>query len=228
MEHKLNGTLKFTLIIIALIVGLLLIKVDAQTKETKEKLKDIKEANKITITTENGDVVIEGEDAEALLKKMKSGTLLNKFKFLSTKDFDDDNLFFFDGDSGEFEFDVLVEDEGHDFEWFGDGDGERIEVRKNDGELKIIHKKNEDGKEETKTYEGEEAEKYLEDLKKEKNIDFIWDGDDKTIIIGDESKVWVTEGDEDASEIEVRVKSKVDSDKKKIIIKKLETKKEKK
>ncbi len=228
MEHKLNGTLKFTLIIIALILGLLLIKVDAQTKETKEKLKDIKEANKITITTENGDVVIEGEDAEALLKKMKSGTMLNKFKFFNSKDFDDDNLFFFDGDSGEFEFDVLVEDEGHDFEWFGDGDGERIEVRKDNGELKVIHKKNVDGKEETKTYEGEEAEKYLEDLKKEKNIDFIWDGDGKTIIIGDESKVWVTKGDEDASEIEVRVKSKVDSDKKKIIIKKLETKKEKK
>lgn len=225
MEYKLNGTLKFVLIIISLILGLTLINIEAQTKETKEKLKEIEDASKIIITTESGNVVFEGKDAKALLKKMKSGSNLSKFKFFSSKDFGDENIMFFKGDSGEFEFDILVEDEDNDFEWFGDEDGERIEVRKEDGELKVIHKKNVEGKEETKTYEGEEAEKYLEELKKDKNIDFSWD-DDKTIIIGDKSKVWVS--DDNSNEIKVRVESKVDQDKKQIIIKKIEKKKEKK
>ncbi len=228
MEHKLTGSLKFVLILIALILGLTLIKLEAQTKETKDKLKKIKEAEKVTITTESGDVVFEGDEAEALLKRMKSGSFMNKFKFFSNKDFDDENIVFFDGDSGEFEFDILVEDDDKDFEWFGDEDSERIEINKDNGELKVTHKKNVDGKEETKTYEGKEAEKYLEDLKKEKNIDFIWNGDDKTIIIGDESKVWVSDDDKEGKEIKVRVESKVDKDKRKIIIKKLESKKDKK
>jgi len=67
-----DGTLgKFLFIISLLFLGVFATVIFAQEESSKEKLKNIKgDVNKITITTDKGDVVFEGEDAQKLFKKM--------------------------------------------------------------------------------------------------------------------------------------------------------------
>jgi hypothetical protein len=156
------------LTIILLLAGI--ISINAQSDETKAKLKSIDATvTKITIETEDGNVEIVGDDAVALFKKMKS----QKKYMVKTMGH---------GKHGEFMF-------------FNDGTNQKnmdveIEIDNTDGEQVVIVKKNVDGKETIKKHRGEEAEKFISEHSK--------NGNDGIIIVKmDDNIDWISNGDED-------------------------------
>lgn len=152
--------LKAALIMLFLVLGVTLY---AQDKEAKEKLADLKgKVEKVTIKVDGKDVVFEGKDAERIAKIAKATGESKAFVFST----DEDNapgmkkrikVFTSGSDS---KFDVVTSD---DFNWKADGDQKKVKVEIKDGKKSITVTTNKDGKEETKTYEGEEAEKFLKE-----------------------------------------------------------------
>ena len=152
--------LKTALIMLFLVLGVTLY---AQDKEAKEKLADLKgKVEKVTIKVDGKDVVFEGKDAERIAKIAKATGESKTFVFSS-----DENeapgmkkrikVFTSGSDS---KCNVVTSD---DFDWKADGDQKKVKVEIKDGKKNITVTTNKDGKVETKTYEGEEAEKFLKD-----------------------------------------------------------------
>ncbi|MBI9071184.1 MAG: hypothetical protein JEY94_06280 [Melioribacteraceae bacterium] len=224
----------FTMIIAILVV--VSSGVTAQTKETKEKIKELKgKAEKILIVTSEGKLELTGEDAESILKKIKSEHNLKKvwhnknghvIHINEDSKGDSEKVYkikISDDDCNEEKMDIDVDVEelngtkkiiikkGKDgekkvIEWTDDSDGDilkeidedvifikldendkdnveviieklgegdtknitkKIEVNKDGDELKVIETTTENGEESVKEYVGEEAEKFLEKIKKE-------------------------------------------------------------
>lgn len=157
---------KFTIILVVAIASLLTLTLRAQSEKTAvEKLKELKgEVQKIIVKTDDGEVIIEGKDAKTLLKKMK-GNSYGTFDIL-----------FKDGDAAG---NVFITKPNKRFIWRdNDGeegnlivvkdilkeDGEHISISHKDANLKVVvEKEDEDGNITKETYEGEEAEEYLEE-----------------------------------------------------------------
>lgn len=152
--------LKTALIMLFIVLGITL---NAQDKESKDKLADLKgKVEKVTIKVDGKDVVFEGKDAERIAKIAKATGESKAFVF-STDEDDAPGMkkrikvYTSGGDS---KFDVVTSD---DFDWKADGDQKKVKVEIKDGKKSITVTTNKDGKEEIKTYEGEEAEKFLKE-----------------------------------------------------------------
>ena len=163
--------LKVTAIILFLAMGIAL---KAQDKnEFKDKLDQLKgKIEKVTVNVDGKDVVFEGKDAERLVKIVKpmAGKRMMWFG-------DDDDMNF-DGKENAMMFHFKDDvDEAK-------GEGKKkVQVEIKDGKKQVtITTTNKDGKEETKIYEGDEADKYIKEhevnVPGHKRIKIITEGDD--------------------------------------------------
>lgn len=175
--------LKTALILLLLVLGVTL---NAQDKDAKDKLAELKgKVEKVTIKVDGRDVVFEGKEAERIAKLAKATGESKTFVFttddkgthsgtvklvegvdLADKEFDVKvvpgakkrvKIFKSGGDT---KFDVIASDE---IDLKTDGDQKKVKVEIKDGKKNITVTTVKDGKEETKTYEGEEAEKFLKE-----------------------------------------------------------------
>jgi len=158
---------------------------------SKEKLNNIKgDVKKITISTASGDVVFEGDDAKALLKNLqqKKGKRIGRM-------IDGDDMNLTEGCCDESIDDIkilkLIGDcDSSNVFTLHDGDDNVIKMKKkvivseDNGVKKVTVTSTKDGKDEVKTYEGKEADKFLESLKKDGCDTKVWtekDGDGKKV-----------------------------------------------
>lgn len=150
---------------------------NAQTKDSvRQKLKDLKgKANKITIQTDGGELTFEGKEADYLLRKMKRDS--KSFSFVTPDDlFANGEKFHFD----DFDFTVpkipkvkVFKNWDDDFEML-DEMKSKVTIEKKDGQTKVTVKKKVDWEEVTEVYEGEDAEKYIDEMNEDEpvSIDF--------------------------------------------------------
>lgn len=182
-------------------------------KEMKEKLNNVKgEVNKIVVSTENGDVTFEGDEAKKLFKKMKSKTLHKNIEWISKDghDFDSesDNVMIFKSDKGgkhiikEFKDSdnvmIIKTDIDKDIELIDGNQIIQIEVEEEEenGEKTVTVTTNEDGEEKVETFKGKEADEYLEKTESDHNIfvDVEVDSDNDEHKIEKNIKVEVEDG----------------------------------
>lgn len=128
---------------------------------------------KIIIETEKGKTTFENEDAEELFFKLKKNkeSKIDLFYFDSDELEKKDSLTFKKGANK-----VIVLKGKSDFK----DEEENLEIKINEGEMKIIEITNVNGETKEKVYTGEEAKKYLEG--KKENAEWI-DVDESKIII---------------------------------------------
>lgn len=182
--------LKTALIMLFLVLGITL---NAQDKEAKDKLADLKgNVEKVTIKVDGKDVVFEGKEAEriATLAKATSGTkLVQGIKIDEADIAQSGNLKKVEGfkldesalssakkhvrifkNGGDKQFTVISSD---DLDMKAGENEKKVKVEIVDGKKNITITTNKDGKEETKTYEGEEAEKFLKEEGGDGNVKVI-------------------------------------------------------
>lgn len=201
--------------VISAAIFFLISSVSWAQEDLNEKIKNIEgDVNKITINAGGKEYTFEGDDAKSLFKKLKSENVkVHSYMWHSD-------------DEGEFKFEdgkVIIKDESGNEKIIeiGKGDGEdvlvfisddedldgemnnlekKVKVEIEDGNKKVTVTTKENGEEKTEVYEGEEAEKFLEEMKSEHGTDFdirIEDGNGKKmkkIIIETEEE---TEADDD-------------------------------
>jgi hypothetical protein len=166
-----NMSIKFAVIAFLIVFGLFSLTILAQDKkeELSSKLELLKgKVEKITAKVDGKDVVFEGKDAEKLAKHLKMFADA-PMVWTMTDDCDEKagakkKIMMF-GNKGMNHVSVLKTD----------GDNKKVKVEVEDGKKKISVTTVKDGKEETKVYEGQEAEKFLEENKKEGKFDIIID-----------------------------------------------------
>ncbi len=161
---------KFFAIMIILILGLFSTAIFAQEKdETKSKLENLKgKIEKLTIKADGKDVVFEGKDAEKLVKMLKSNPH-KEFMFQSNggkmMKMGGGNVMMFrskDDDADEKEGEIK----------------KNVKVEVNNDGKKITVTTMKDGKEETKVYEGENAEKFMKEEKGKKHFNIQIESDE--------------------------------------------------
>lgn len=152
---------KFLAIMIIMILGFFSMKILAQEKdETKSKLDNLKgKIEKLTIKADGKDVVFEGKDAENLVGMLKSG----QHKGFMYKN-DDGKMMKMRGSKV-----MMFRSEDNDADE-KEGDNKKVKVEVNDSGKKITVTTMKEGKEETKVYEGEDAEKFLKEEKEENGM----------------------------------------------------------
>lgn len=153
---------KFLAIVIILMVGFLSMTILAQEKdETKSKLDNLKgKVEKLTIKIDGKDVVFEGKDAEKLVKKLK-GSSQREFMFQSKNG----KMMKMGGGNV-----VMFRSKDDDTDEKDGENKKEVKVEVNDSGKKITVTTMKDGKEETKIYEGADAEKFMQDEKNAKNF----------------------------------------------------------
>lgn len=167
--------LKTKLVVLLCVILPVISNAQENDNNLKNKLAGLKgKVEKLTVKVDGKDVVFEGEDAEKLVRRLKV--------FYSMQDLD---LFWFSNDD---EFDI---DGGnlmiYKFREDDDEEGtakKKVEVKIEDGEKKVTVTETKDGKEETKVYEGEEAEKFLKENEKAAMHKIFIDGGDEAISFG--------------------------------------------
>lgn len=221
--------MKTKLLFTMLIFSLFSILTFAQAeKSIKEKLKEVKEAKKITITTDKGEVVFEGDEADKVLEKLKSKEM-KRIKIVTdgdeilTEDFegiDGENVMIWKSEGGEEKI-IKHKGKGHKMMMFMDDDDDikfiennktvKVEVNEDNGEKTVTVKTKENGEEKVETYKGKEAEEYLKKMEKDNEmiIDVEFDSD--------EDFNWVS-SDSDSNQIEKRVEVKIEDGKKKVTV----------
>ena len=140
--------------------------------DLKSKMEQLKgKVEKITVKVDGKDVVFDGKDAEKLAKAFKFFAKTPHMMWLSDNDEDFD---LGDGNVMMYKFNTDKSD------WKDkDGENKKIKIEVKDGKKKVtVTTTDEEGKEETKVYEGEEAEKYLKENEKEGKFKVFIDGDD--------------------------------------------------
>lgn len=141
-----------------------------KNNELENKLKQIKgNIEKITVKVDGKDVVFEGKDAEKLGHSLKLFSKVPKLAWISE---DDENL------NGARVMKFRIHD-GADLS-SKSGDQKKVEVKIEDGKKKVTVTTTKDGKEETKIYEGDEAEKFLKENKEENDIDVYLNSDEES------------------------------------------------
>lgn len=157
---------KTSMIALIVLFGFLTVNVTAQEKDAvKSKLDDIKgNVEKVTIKADGKDVVFEGKDAEKLVKKLKD-RFEKKMIWVSEDGDTNKNVMTYSFDNDK-DFDVKA----------GNMD-KKVKVEIKDGNKKVTVTTMKDGKEETKVYEGAEAEKFLKDNARSESIKVIMKGD---------------------------------------------------
>ena len=212
------------LLIMFLIAGLLF----AQSDESlKGKIKNIKgDINSITISTTEGNVTFEGEDAKELYEKMKSRTLHKELKFISedgdAHHFGGNNVMVLKSKDGKKRI-MKHKGKANKLMMFMSDDDDidiidgkkiiKVEVDDENGEKEITVTTNEDGEEKVETYKGKEADEYMDKMKDEHSITIDIDSD------SDEDLIWIHEKDFDTKNIEKKIDVKIEDGVKKVTIK---------
>jgi hypothetical protein len=157
-------------LVVLMFVGFSAAILIAQDKETaKSKLDDVKgKVEKLTIKVDGKDVVFDGKDAESLVKKLKS----SKSSYVFSTDGDEEITH-----PGKGKVMVIKSQSGKALGVKKDGDQKKVKVEVEDGKKKITVTTTKDGKEETKIYEGEEAEKFLKEEKDNVKVK-VWTEED--------------------------------------------------
>ncbi len=161
---------KFFAIMIILTLGLFSMAIFAQEKdEAKSKLDNVKgKIEKLTIKADGKDVVFEGKDAEKLVSMLKNGPR-KEFTFQSK---DGKKMKMGGGNV------VMFRSDDNDADEKDSENNKKVKVEVNDGNKKITVTTMKDGKEETKVYEGEAAEKFLKEENGMKHFNIKVDGNE--------------------------------------------------
>ncbi|MEW6508304.1 MAG: hypothetical protein AB1432_11220 [Bacteroidota bacterium] len=169
-----NQTITKKLFIISFffLIGILSQAIFAQDKkdDMSSKLDQLKgKVEKITVKVDGKDVVFEGSEAEGLVKKLRAfGKMPNIVWFSEDGEFKDKDgnvmLYRFNKKGKEFKVDAAGEE------------NKKVEVKIEDSNKKVTVTNFKDGKEETKIYEGEEAEKFLKENEKAGKFKIMIDG----------------------------------------------------
>lgn len=185
---------KFLAIIILLLTALALNAQDKKENTLDAKLKEIKgKVQKIVITSDGKQTVLEGDDAAKLFEKFK-GTSQPDKKLIWVSE---------DGDS------TKLSGKGMKFFMKKDGDEKNVKVEKVDGEM-IVTVESEDGDEsEVTVYTGDDAEKFLQDKKKDGKVNVIMHKN-----TGKKKASWVTlESESEKSDGKKEIQKKITVDK---------------
>lgn len=169
-------TKKLFVITFFFLLGIFSLTLFAQDKkdDLDKKLDQLKgKVEKLTVKVDGKDVVFEGKEAEELVKKLKTFGKLPNMVWLS----DEEGKF--EGKDGKvFMYRFNKKDGEIDDDTKGE-ENKKIEVKIENGNKKITVTTIKDGKEETKTYEGEEAEKFLKENEKGGKVKIMIDDDSK-------------------------------------------------
>jgi len=151
-----SKSLFFTIIITCFLTNSINLMAQDKKVEKENKLDQIKgKVEKITIKADGKEIVIDGDEAEKLVKHLKTFSKAPMI-WLSDVDAKDGHKVM------QYRF-----QHGEDADWTGkDGVKKKVEVKIEDGKKKVTVISGKDGKEETKVYEGEEAEKFLKESEK--------------------------------------------------------------
>lgn len=192
---------KLQLVMVFIFFGLL--SVNAQSKETKEKLKNLNsDVEKITITTSDDEIEISGEDALKLVNKMIAENHFMVKKMHHGKK--GKNMVFFEkGDNDKDCKEIKI----------------NVEVDDNDSGKVIIIKKTIDGKETVQEFKGEDALKFIEENGDEEHgIKFISEDGEKHVVVNldDDDIHWIS--DENADEIDKKVEVEINDGVKKVTV----------
>ncbi|NMB81104.1 MAG: hypothetical protein GYA14_04745 [Ignavibacteria bacterium] len=156
-------TKKLFLIAFFFLLGIFSLTLFAQDKkdDLDKKLDQLKgKVEKLTVKVDGKDVVFEGKEAESLAKKLRTFGKMPNMVWLSDEDSEFEGK---DGNVMMYRFNKL----GKEFKVGAVGEeNKKVEVKIDDGKKKVTVTTTKDGKEETKTYEGEEAEKFLKENEK--------------------------------------------------------------
>ncbi len=207
-------------------------------KDLDKKLSEVKEAKKVIITTDSGDIAFDGKDAKILLKRMKENNLRKRIKFISEGDsMLTENFLGDDSDKdvivwhtkngckkmikhlGKGNKMMMFMGDDDDFEFDGDKKIVKIKVEQdssiNNGEKTVTETTIENGKKEVKTYKGKEADEFLKKMKKDNDLSIDIDED----VDGNNTSnmMWI-ENDGDSTNIETEVKVKVKDGNKKVTV----------
>jgi hypothetical protein len=171
MIFKKNKPKFFTMMILVML-GLFSLTLLAQEKEeSKSKLDQLKgKVEKITVKVDGKDVVFEGKEAQKMadqLREKKKVRVIVDDRKEGKGDEEKGNVVYFKSrkDDGDFKTEK--------------GDvSKKIKIEGNDGEKTVTITTTKDGKEETKTYKGEDAEKFLKDEKDAKEVTFTFNDDE--------------------------------------------------
>jgi hypothetical protein len=165
-----SNTVKLVAFVVFLALGFSLYAQDKN--EFKDKLKSIEgKVDKVTVKVDGKDVVFEGKDAEKLIEIVKPGEG-KKMVWISSGD--DEKVIHMGGNK------MKVYAFSDDDKELSSGDKlqKKVKVEVEDGKKKVILTTIKDGKEETKTYEGEEAEKMLKEVKEAKTFNIQLDNEE--------------------------------------------------
>lgn len=151
-------------------------------KDAEKLFKRIKANKKSKSYSFNIDEESEGGEKTIIIKSLGDGDECHKLIHHGSNDliwFEDESDSGFkkikiitNGDKEEI-YEFESEKDG-DMEWFGDSENKmskKMKIEINDGVKKVTVTTVEDGEESTKVYEGEEADKFLEDMKSEHGED---------------------------------------------------------
>jgi hypothetical protein len=222
--------MKKKIIFLTIVFAIISISTIAQTeKSINEKLKDVKDAQKIVITTEKGNIIFDGTEAQELLDKMKSQNLNKKIRIISegdsilTEDFEgidtDEDAFVWKTKDGCKKI-IKHHGKGNKMMLFMDDDdmkmldGKKIiklNVEDENGEKTVTATTIENGEKKVETYKGKEADEFLNKMDQEHNIKV--DLDVETDSIGQKSKkIWIhnsVEGDNVNKKVQVEIEDGV-------------------
>jgi hypothetical protein len=170
-----NNFKKAFLPLFAIIFTFLSVNICAQEKDKSslnKKLSELKgKVEKITVQVEGKDVVFEGKEAQTLAKRMKTNGMVKTLNYSIGHTIKTPKVFTITGD----DFDDAEEIEATEDDDTGivlsvdskdslDENSKKIKFEKKGGKTKLtVTTKDENGKSVTKEYEGEEADKYLEE-----------------------------------------------------------------
>ncbi len=174
MKHKI---FIFTVLVIS---AFALTIIQAQSKESiKEKLSELKgEIDKIVISTDEDQVVFEGEEAREIRDRLTNFYCEKDWTFEVKSDGDEEKVIVVKKGGSKSNFNwITANDDSISSMIFVekiDGLSKEFEIEIEDGNKKItVTKIDEDGEQTTETYEGEEAEKYLNKLEEDGEIKIL-------------------------------------------------------
>lgn len=150
------------------LMGFFSLALFAQEKEeSKSKLDQLKgKVEKITVKVDGKDVVFEGKEAQRIADQLRDQ---KRIKIVTNNESEpgEGKVVFF-----------RSREKGDDNDEINDKDvKKKVEIESEDGNKTVTVTTTKDGKEETKTYKGEEAEKFLKDEKGMKHISVSFNDD---------------------------------------------------
>ena len=164
---------KFIAMLTIILLALFSIAISAQDKEKpKSKMDQLKgKVEKITVKVDGKDVVFEGKEAEKLAKQLRGQRRIEVVT-------DDDGEMMSEGEGDVVMFNSRHRDKDYNFSLNKGDENKNINVEDKDGQKTVTVTTKKDGKEETKTYKGEDAEKFLKEERGKEHFKFFI-GDDE-------------------------------------------------